>query len=158
MCCVKEYGKKGGRKKTSLYRQENQLNKSHGNRNQEFQRNQKGQRRDKGKIRSGEGRRRTGPEEEAQEATLTVDKPESRGSLRSSQEAACSLLLGQRCDLASLIWSQKKKKKAKACLVSRAKAVSIIQVTRNQQRLLPPLPPFITYHHGYVTGFALFSI
>lgn len=65
MCCVKEDGKKGGRKKTSLYRQENQLNKSHGNRNQEFQRNQKGKRRDKVKIRSGEGGGERGQREEA---------------------------------------------------------------------------------------------
>lgn len=36
-----------------------------------------------------------------------------------------------------------------------AKDLSIIQVTIKQQQLLPPFPPFITYH-GYVTGSAIF--
>lgn len=51
--------------------------------------------------------------------------------------------------------SEKNRKKSQGLSGFRAKAVSIIQVTRNQQQPLPPLPPFITYH-GYVTGFAIF--
>lgn len=64
---MKEDRKEGGRNKTSHYRQENQLNKSHGNRNQEFQRNQKGKRKDKVKKSREEGGGERGQREEARE-------------------------------------------------------------------------------------------